>query len=147
MSKLDLSVFEHNTNFISLGTLSQEMIAFISSKKPDIGSRLSPDQQILFWKDRIKHTEEHRNDFMSDALFDMCMEDIPEIIQAPDYISIHPTGKSISFIKDYSQHISVAIKISIDGRMCYRTMYPIMDAQLDNYLDNDRAWRYAPEYL
>ena len=147
MSKLDLSVFEHNTKCISLGTLSQEMIAFISSKKPDIGSRLSSDQQILFWKDRIKHTEEHRNDFMSDALFDMCMEDIPEIIQAPDYISIHPTGKSISFIKDYSQHISVAIKISIDGRMCYRTMYPIMDAQLDNYLDNDRAWRYAPEYL
>ncbi|MBQ8813332.1 MAG: hypothetical protein IJZ85_02380 [Lachnospiraceae bacterium] len=59
---------------------------------------------MLFWKDRIKHTEEHRNDFISDALFNMCMEDIPEIIQMPDYISIHPAGKSISFIKDYSQH-------------------------------------------
>ena len=69
-------------------------------------------------------------------------EDIPDIIHAPDYISIHPKKNSISFIKDYSQHVSVAVRISLDGKLSYRTMYPITDAQLQNYLNIGRAKRY-----
>lgn len=60
----------------------------------------------------------------------------------PDYISIHPKDKSVSFIKQYTEKVSVAIKISTDGKFVYRTMYPIDESQLINYIDNNRAWKY-----
>lgn len=71
----------------------------------------------------------------------MCLREIPQIIQNPDYISIHPADESVSFIKDYSKHTSVAIKISTDGKMVYRTMYPLTESQLQNYIGNNRAWK------
>ena len=101
---------------------------------------LSPDADILFWKDRIKHTELHKADFISDNEFYNCLEQIPSIIACPDYLSVHPKDNSISFIKNFSSHISVAIRVSATGTLSYRTMYPIMDAQLTNYIDKGRAW-------
>ena len=142
MDKLDRSILDSDISFVSLGHLSQEMIDFIASKNQQLGDLLSTNRDILFWKDRIKHTELHKKDFLSDNLFYTCLEDIPIIIQEPDYISIHPKDNSISFIRDYSQHVSVAIRVSVDGKLSYRTMYPLMDAQLSHYLEKNRAWRY-----
>ena len=59
---------------------------------------LSADTDILFWKDRIKHTERHRKDFVSDEEYELCFEQIPDIIQNPEFISIHPNKDSISFM-------------------------------------------------
>ncbi len=96
----------------------------------------------MFWKDRIKHTELHKNDFISDIEYYNCFESIPEIIHNPDYLSVNPKDNSISFIKDFSAHVSVAVRVSLDGKLSYRTMYPIMDAQLDNYIRRNRAWKW-----
>lgn len=141
--KLDITLFNDEVKFQSIGYFSQHMVDFILSKKPEFAGRISTDKNILFWAARVKHTERHRNDFDSDAEFEQCIEDIPEIIQNPDYISIHPTDESVSFIKKYTKHVSVAIKISTDGKMVYRTMYPLRDAQLNEYIKNGRAWKYS----
>ena len=82
-------------------------------------------------------------DIANDTEFEQCLKDIPQIIHNPDYISIHPTDESVSFIKKYSKHVSVAIKISTDGKMVYRTMYPLREAQLNEYIKNGRAWKYC----
>lgn len=141
--ELDISLFNENQKFQSIGRFSQEMVNFILSKKPDFAGRISPDEDILFWAARVKHTERHRRDFQNDAEFEQCLRDIPQIIQCPDYISIHPTDESVSFIKKYTKHVSVAIKISTDGKMVYRTMYPLREAQLNAYIKNGRAWKYS----
>ena len=83
------------------------------------------NKEILFWVSRVKHSERHINDFATSGEFYQCMKDIPSIIQNPDYISIHPKDQSISFVKDYTAHTSVAIKIASDGVMSYRKIYPI----------------------
>lgn len=118
------------------------MIRFIISKKPEYEERLKKNNEILFWASRVKHTERHLNDFSSSDEFYRCLEDIPNILKYPDYVSIHPNDQSISFIKDYSGHTTVAIKIASDGIMSYRTMYPLTDEQLNNYINNGRAWKY-----
>ena len=79
---------------------------------------------------------------MSDIAYNNCFESIPEIIKFPDYISVHPKDHSLIFIKELSAHISVAIRISPNGNMAFRTMYPITDAQLQNYITKNRAWKY-----
>ena len=58
------------------------------------------------------------------------------------YISIHPTDNSVSFIKQYTEKVSVAIKISTDGKLGYRTMYPLDEKQLIEYMENGRAWKF-----
>ena len=80
---------------------------------------------------KTRHTELHKDDFFSDNEFYNCLERIPFIISNPDYISVHKKDNSISFIKDFSAHVSVAIRISSSGSLSYRTMYPITDAQLN----------------
>lgn len=142
MKKLDISIFDGKAKCVSLGCLDKKVVDFIIGKYPTFKNSLSANTDILFWKDRIKHTKLHKNDFASDTLFYSCLENIPDIIQNPDYISIHPKDNSISFIKDFSQHVSVAIRVSTDGKLSYRTMYPIMDAQLMHYMAKGRAWKY-----
>lgn len=141
--ELNVNLFSDNIKYQSIGHLSKPMIDFILSKKPDFAKRVSIDKDILFWAARVKHTERHRKDFSSDAEFEQCVKDIPNIIQNPDYISIHPTDESVSFIKKYTKHVSVAIKISTDGKLVYRTMYPLREAQLNEYIKNNRAWKYC----
>lgn len=139
---LDISIFEKGTGCISLGKLAPDIVAFLIEKAPHLAGILNSDTDILFWKDRIKHTELHKDDFISDNEFYHCLEQIPFIIENPDYLSIHPKDSSISFIKNFSSHVSVAIRISASGTLSYRTMYPITDAQLTNYIDKGRAWEW-----
>ena len=142
VKKLDKELFDSNTKFVSIGTLNEDKIAFISDIDSDIAKKLRPSSDILFWENRIKHTERHKDDFLSDTLFDTCFEDIPSIIESPDYIGVHPKDNSLLFIKDYSQHISVAVRVATDGKMGYRTMFPLMEAQLDNYIKKKRVKKF-----
>lgn len=131
---------DNDVKSVSLGQFQQKMVDFILDKKPEFEGRISAQTDILFWKSRLKHTERHRRDFLSDEEFEQCMNDIPSIIQNPDYISIHPTDESVCFIRKYSKNVSVAIKISTQGDQVYRTMYPLRDSQLQNYIKGGRAW-------
>lgn len=138
--KLDISAFENGKKFVSLGKLDPAIVNFLLEKSPQLSGTLNSNTDILFWKDRIKHTELHKDDFISDNEFYNCLEMIPSIIAEPDYLSVHPKDNSVSFIKDFSSHVSVAIRISATGTLSFRTMYPITDAQLTNYIDKNKAW-------
>lgn len=100
VNKLDTSIFSDKVKFVSLGRLDKELIDFITDRRPSYKNILSENIDILFWEDRLKHIERHKNDFMSDSEYEQCLSDIPLIIKSPDYISIHPTDGSISFIRD-----------------------------------------------
>jgi len=139
--ELDVSKFSDEIKYQSIGRIRQDIAEFIISKKPEFKERISCDEDILFWKARVKHTERHRGDFSNDKEFEECLKNIPTIIANPDFISIHPKDESVSFIKKYSKNVSVAIKISTGGQMVYRTMYPLRESQLDNYIQNGRCWR------
>lgn len=144
INKLNINIFEDKEiNNVSLGQFDKDMVDFIVDKKPEFLGRIKPNEDILFWKGRVKHTNNHKRDFVSEEEFNKCVEDIPNIIQNPDFISVHPSDESVSFIKQYAEKVSVAIKISTDGKMVYRTMYPLDESQLDNYLEKGRAWKYS----
>ena len=142
INSLDISAFENGKKFISLGKIRPEIVSFLIEKEPSLSGQLNSETEILFWKDRLRHTELHKDDFFSDNEFYNCLERIPFIISNPDYISGHKKDNSISFIKDFSAHVSVAIRISSSGSLSYRTMYPITDAQLNNYISKGSSWKW-----
>lgn len=139
--ELDITKFSDEIKNQSIGKLSPDIVNFILSKKPDFKGRISSNKDILFWAARVKHIEKHRRDFNATNSFDDCCKKIPSIIENPDYISIHPKDESVSFIKKFDQNVSVAIKISTEGDMVFRTMYPLRDSQLNNYIANGRCWK------
>ena len=153
INSLDISAFENGRNFISLGKIRPEIVSFLIEKEPSLAGQLNSETEILFWKDRLRHTELHKDDFFSETVlmdtpsfyneFYNCLERIPFIISNPDYISVHKKDNSISFIKDFSAHVSVAIRISSSGSLSYRTMYPITDAQLNNYISKGSSWKWS----
>jgi hypothetical protein len=126
---------------VSVGKISKEVADFIEAKKPDLHIDTTVD--IVFWDNRIAHTEDHKNDFMSDATYENCFKTIPDFIQNPDVISVKKDNSSISFIKRLSQDICVVVRINNRGVYSYRTMYPLMSAQLDKYLAEGTAWVYS----
>ena len=125
---------------ISIGTIPKEIAEFITTKKP--GLNIDTTSEISFWDNRITHTENHKDDFMSDIMYDDCFRSIPDFIKNPDVISIKKDNSSISFIKRLTQDISVVVRITNKGTYSYRTMYPLMSAQLDKYLADGTAWEY-----
>ncbi|WP_026494891.1 PBECR2 nuclease fold domain-containing protein [Butyrivibrio sp. WCD3002] len=125
---------------ISIGTIPKEIAEFITTKKPDL--HIDTTSEISFWDNRITHTENHKDDFMSDIMYDDCFRSIPDFIKNPDVISIKKDNSSISFIKRLTQDISVVVRITNKGTYSYRTMYPLMSAQLDKYLADGTAWEY-----
>ena len=64
--ELDVSKFSDEVKYQSIGKLSQDIVNFIVSKKPEFQGRISCDEDILFWQARVKHTERHRSDFADD---------------------------------------------------------------------------------
>jgi hypothetical protein len=125
---------------ISIGTIPKEIAEFITTKKP--GLHIDTTSEISFWDNRITHTENHKDDFMSDIMYEDCFRSIPDFIKNPDVISIKKDNSSISFIKRLTQDISVVVRITNKGTYSYRTMYPLMSAQLDKYLADGTAWEY-----
>lgn len=125
---------------VSIGRIPKEVADFIESKKPEL--HINTSSEIAFWDNRISHTEDHKNDFLSDILYEECFKSIPDFIRNPDVISVKKDNSSISFIKRLSQDISVVVRINNRGTYSYRTMYPLMTAQLDKYIQDGTAWEY-----
>ena len=139
MDKLNKGIFSKKDK-ISLGVIRKEFVDFFNTH--GLNGILKYDTPIIFWAERIEHTETHKNDFVSDTIYELCFEEIPNIINEPDYISIHPKKNSVSFIRNYSSnHVNVAIRVTVSGGLAYRTMYPLIDAMLTHYMDTDHAWR------
>jgi hypothetical protein len=127
---------------VSIGRLSENLIDSIVLNKPEYLNILFSDVDILFWEDRIAHTERHRKDFKSDEEFNNAVSSIPDIVSSPDYVGVHPVERSISFIKKLSTNILVAVRVSSVGKLSYRTMYPITEKQLSSYIRHGTAWTY-----
>jgi hypothetical protein len=125
---------------VSIGRIPQEIADFIESKRP--GLHIDTTVQIKFWDNRIAHTEDHKDDFNSDIMYEECFKTIPDFIRNPDIISIKKDNTSISFIKRLSQNVCVVVRITNTGAYSYRTMYPLMTAQLDRYFEDGTAWEY-----
>ncbi len=139
LDKIDRNIFE-TEQCIRIGKIRKEFVDFFNTHGLD--GKLQYETQILFWKDRVEHTDAHKDDFSSDAIYRTCFEEIPRIIHSPDYISVHPKEKSLSFIRNYtSNHANVAIRVSVTGGLAYRTMFPLIDATLTHYIDTKHAWK------
>lgn len=140
--KLNIDDFSDKCRFAKIGKLKNEVIGFLkeNSNSPLLDKLHECD--ILLWHNRIEYTEKHKGNFKTAEEYYMCIEDIPDIIENPDYIGLPPHDESIQYIKVYNNIIIVAVRISTTGSISYRTLYPITESQLKDYLRKNRAWKF-----
>lgn len=104
----------------------------------NIGISFDNELEIVLWKDRLKHIEKHKKDFDSEEEYQLHLESIPDIINNPDYIGIHPKGHSIEYVKRVDKVVLVAVRIKASGPLSVRTLYPLKENKLNNYLKSGR---------
>ena len=119
-----------------VGEVSLEISKILGLSKFGTAIRLSDSQ--------IKHIEKHRKDFISGDDFDEALRKIPDIIANPDFVGRHPSGDSIQFIKKFKSNILVAVRVGSKDTFWVKTMYPIRDNKLQNYINSGHIIRLTP---
>lgn len=127
--------------FKIIGNIDEKKLEFILKRRPDFALKIKSND-ILMWDDRIEYIEKHRLNFKNIYDFDTYIDMIPDIIENPDYIGIKDKDNSIQFIKKCNDNILIAVRLSTNGKFAFRTMYPITDGQLNDYIKKHTAWKY-----
>lgn len=140
--KLNIDDFNDKCRFIKIGKLTNEVIDFLKKNSDNPLLDKLHECDILLWDNRIEYTEKHKGNFRTVEEYYECIENIPDIIENPDYIGLPPHDESIQYIKIYNNVIIVAVRISNKGSISYRTLYPITEGQLKDYLRKNRAWKF-----
>jgi len=121
LSNIDKKVYH-------IGNLDQKIISLLQLNVIE--------GKILLDADRLKYIEKHKTDFPSEDAYKAHVEKIPEIIQKPDYLCLHPDGTSIKFFKKFDENIIVAIRLSKKDLYCVKTFYPITESKFKAYIDS-----------
>lgn len=93
-----------------------------------------PETDIVVWGDRIQYIEKHKKDFKTEEEFKQHVEAMPEIINSPDYVGLHPKGDSIQYIKKIDEWMLVGVRIKVKGNLVVRSTYPITQDKLNDYI-------------
>lgn len=132
--KLNIKNFDNGIKCIEIGKLTDEIIKFLNLSR-------SPGN-IVLWDDRFKYMEKHKNDFKSEEEYYRHIQELPNIIENPDYLGLHPKDNSIQFIKRIDKIMLVGVRIKNQGSLSIRSSYPISEEQLQTYIDSNTAWEF-----
>ncbi|WP_052017245.1 PBECR2 nuclease fold domain-containing protein [Exiguobacterium sp. OS-77] len=104
----------------------------------ELGIASNKELEIVLWKDRLRHIERHKKDFSSEEEYLSHLESMPDIINDPDYIGLHPTNNSIEYVKRLDKIVLIAVRVKADGPLAIRTLYPLNENKLKIYLESGR---------
>lgn len=132
--KLNIDKIIVNKQIVKVGELTQEQIDTLNiDMKP---------RNIKFAYDRISHCEKHKSDFINIESYNYSMQNIPQIINIPDYIGYNPQNNSIEYIKQLGDLTLVAIRLKQQGDLFLRSIYPISKSKLENGIKRNRIQKY-----
>ena len=133
-NKLDINIFNNGIRCIEVGKLTNEIIQFLNLQR-------SPGS-IVLWDDRLEYIEKHKADFKTEEDYYRHILEIPNIIEKPDYLGLHPKDNSIQFIKRIDEIMLVGVRIKNIGSLSIRSSYPISQDQLNHYIASNTAWKF-----
>ena len=128
-TKLDLSALRNSTKSIKIGELTEEVINVL-------GLNTKP-RNIYMWSDRLQHCDKHKCDFSDETEYNESLENIPSIVQNPDYVGVHPNNKGIFYIKKLKSNCLVGVTMD---SLLFRSMYPIKEGKLNNYIKQGKIF-------
>lgn len=132
IKKIDVSNTQDKV--YKVGYLSDDIIEFLGLK--------IDEKAIFFNSSRFRHIKKHISDFKNYDDYKNNVQYLPDIIQSPDYIGVHPNGESIEFIKRVNKIMLVAVRIKKQGALWVRSVFPITEDKLNLYLSSGTTKKF-----
>lgn len=128
---LDNSAFSPGFGKLIIGKLTPDVISVLGLA--------SDPRDIVMWEDRYRYIQKHKDDFRSEENFYSCVRKIPDVIANPDYVALHPSKRSIEYIKQIDELFIVAVRLKNTGDLAFRTAFPLTQKQLQDYINSGTA--------
>jgi len=104
-----------------VGSLSQEMIS-------RLGLHYSPGP-VHIGPSNLEHIRrKHPIEYVK------YLQDIPDIIENPDYIGVHPRQGGIEFVKVFDENVMVSVRPSVKGTLFVRSVCIVSRERIQSYL-------------
>lgn len=123
----------NTTKIHKIGEFSNVMSDIIKELTTNTGINLE-GAPILIGPSNIKHVKDNRPEICANYL-----DSLPNIISSPDYIGVHPNGKSLELVKELDDTILVAIRLRNQSPFWVKSFYVINDTKLSNYIRSGRT--------
>lgn len=96
-------------------------------------------QNIYIGGTNKKHIKEkHRKEF------DKYIDKLPEIINDPTYVGVHPSQGGVEFIKRFDENVLVAVRASKNEVLYVRSIYCITESKIDKYTKEGTIKKIKP---
>lgn len=126
-----------------LGRSFPQKIGVLNDKTINLLGLNRSEADILMSADKLKYIEKHKSEFKEHADFNLHVSLIPEIIENPDYVAVHPSGESVEYIKTVNETVLVAVRLKQKDKLWFKTMFKLTPAKLQTYLDSGTAKKYT----
>lgn len=127
-----------------VGNFSQK-IGILNNKTIQLLGLNRSEANILISSDKPKYIEKH---FIDKTDLDLHISLIPEIIEKPDYVALHPNGTSVEYIKIMDEIVLIAVRLNQNNTLWFKTMFKMTLAKLQVYIDSGTAKKYVTnEYI
>ncbi|MEA4882955.1 MAG: PBECR2 nuclease fold domain-containing protein [Clostridia bacterium] len=74
------------------------------------------------------------------------LQDIPDIIENPDYIAVHPRQGGVEFVRMFEENgVMVSVRPSAKGTLFVRSIYAVTDERVQSYLQKGTLIRFEEE--
>lgn len=105
----------------AIGEVSQQVIDLL-------GLAITPGTEIYFGETNREHMQRnHPEDYKQYG------HRLKEILEQPDYVSLHPGNGSIQYIKELDDRVMVAVRISENGLLFARTLFVMSESKWNSY--------------
>lgn len=126
-----------------LGSNFPQKIGILNNKTIQLLDLKRSEAVILISADKLKYIEKHKSEFNDQEEFDLHVSLIPEIIENPDYVAVHPSGESVEYIKTINETVLIAVRLNQKDRLWFKTLFKITPAKLQTYIDSGTAKKYS----
>ena len=113
-----------------IGYIQENVLHLCSSDK----LTLTLNQPIFISEGNVEHIKnEHPIEY------EMYFSELSNILSNPDYVGVHPNGRSIEYLKffgDGPERILVAIRATKRGTLFVRSLYYITEEKFNSYIDS-----------
>ena len=70
--------------------------------------------------------------------FPIIHDKIPLIISDPDYVGINDEDGSLEYVKVFTDHVKLAIRIAGDEKLYIRTMFTVLESRTDYFVKSGK---------
>lgn len=97
------------------------------------GRHYKVGDKIYLGENNINHIKRRHS-----AVFSKYGDRISQIISAPDYVGINDEDDSLEYIKIFSDHVKLVVRVAGDDKLYVRTLYTVYQSRTEFFIKTNR---------